>query len=56
MLLSSLGHLLPPLPLLLLHLVLLLIRLCDLPLLQQPDAQEINVVKKNNVVEKNKVY
>lgn len=39
-LLPHLGHLLPPLPLLLLYLILLFICLCYLPHLQEPDGRE----------------
>lgn len=44
-LLPSLGHLLPPLPLLLLHLVLHFICLCYLPLLQQSDNAKYKELK-----------
>lgn len=40
MLLALFGHLLSPLPLLLLHLILLFIRLGHLPMLQEPDGRE----------------
>lgn len=41
---SSLGHLLPPLPLLLFHFILLFIGLRDLTLLQEPEERETAVI------------